>query len=279
MSQGIRKLVLTLSLVGLTGCCGGGLGGRVVGPWAKLRATQLSAIQAYSQSQMLACELGQSQQMAAQLASEKMMVEGRAAELEHNLTIANQRLQNLADERSRLHDEYKNLLTSLPSPDSHRPNAQFEELCRRFPQFEFDPITGISRFKVDLHFESGSAALSAESLRSLQEFAQIINTADARQLNILVVGHTDDEAVVRPETRARHETNWELSAHRATAVVRQLAKIGVAEARMGVAGYNKYQPVAPNNNDSAKSKNRRVELFVLAPDASIAGREQNISMK
>jgi chemotaxis protein MotB len=40
---------------------------------------------------------------------------------------------------------------------------------------------------------------------------------------------------------------------------------------MGAAGYSMHQPIAPNGNDANRQKNRRVEIFVLAPDASIAG--------
>jgi chemotaxis protein MotB len=42
---------------------------------------------------------------------------------------------------------------------------------------------------------------------------------------------------------------------------------------MGVAGYNKYQPLVPNTNDSSRQQNRRVELFVLAPETAIAAAE------
>jgi chemotaxis protein MotB len=272
MSRNAQALLLALAFGSLTGCnC-------FCSRW-QLRQSQLRTYQAYNQSQMLASELGQSQQMVSQLATEKQLAESRAGELERNLKVANERLQNLAQERSKLHDEYKHLLTTLPAPGSGLTNKHFEELCRRYPQFEFDPITGVSRFNAEIMFDSGSNQLTPEGQRVLQEFARILNDGDARQFNVLVVGHTDDEPVVRPDTRARHETNWELSAHRATAVVRQLAKYGISEPRMGVAGYNKFQPAIPNANDSSRAKNRRVELFVLAPDASIAGRDSNLSQR
>ncbi|HWL09696.1 MAG TPA: OmpA family protein [Planctomicrobium sp.] len=275
MSKDLQIWLLVGCLVTLTGCCGPG---RM--PRSKLKQTQLSALEAYNRSQMLAGELSQSQQMAGQLAGEKAMAEARAAELERNLSIANERLTNLAQERSRLHDEYKHLLTNLPAPGGNNgPSKAFEELLRRFPQLEYDPISGVSRYTGEILFASGSNQLTPDGQKQLQEFAQIMNSPEAGPFNILIVGHTDDEAVVRPETRARHETNWELSAHRATAVVRQLAKIGVAEPRMGVAGYNKFQPAAPNISDNTKSLNRRVELFVLPPETSIAGRDKSISMK
>jgi chemotaxis protein MotB len=42
---------------------------------------------------------------------------------------------------------------------------------------------------------------------------------------------------------------------------------------MGVAGYSMHQPARPNTSDSARQENRRVEIFVLAPDAAVAGRD------
>jgi chemotaxis protein MotB len=40
---------------------------------------------------------------------------------------------------------------------------------------------------------------------------------------------------------------------------------------MGAAGYADNQPVVPNTDEKARSQNRRVEIFVLAPEAAIAG--------
>lgn len=268
MSRDMRKLIAILALGSLTGCCH-----NYVPKW-QMRQTQLRSYQFYQQSKALSGQLANSQQMANQLAMEKQQAETRAAQLDGELRIANNRLNNLAQERSKLNDEYRNLLTSLPAPSAgFGSNKLFEDLCRRHPEFEYDPLTGVARFGKTLEFSSGSNELSQDSLRTLQEFTRIMNANENQQFNVLVVGHTDDEAVVRPETRAKHETNWELSAHRATAVVRQLAKFGMSEPRMGVAGYNKFQPAAPNASEANKQKNRRVELFVLVSELSVAGKE------
>jgi len=269
MSKDMRKLLAILALGCLTGCnC-------YVPKW-KMRQTQLRSYQFYQQSQTLTGQLAQSESMAQQLAMEKQQAETRAAQLDGELRIANSRLQNLAQERAKLNDEYKHLLTSLPAPSSGPNFAHaklFEDLCRRYPQFEYDPLSGIARYNSELEFASGSNDLRPDSLKVLQELARIMNESTSQSFNVLVVGHTDDDAIVHPATRDKHETNWELSAHRATAVVRQLAKYGVSEPRMGVAGYNKFQPAAPNTTPSAKQKNRRVEVFLLASDMAIAGRD------
>jgi len=270
MSKDMRKLFAILALSSLTGCC------HCFVPKWQMRQTQLRSYQFYQQSKALSGQLAASEQTASQLAMEKQQAETRAAQLDSELRIANDRLNNLAQERSKLNDEYRHLLTSLPAPGAgpgFGSSKMFEDLCRRHPEFEYDPMSGIARYNATLEFASGSNELRPESLQQLQQFTRIMNEAESQQFNILIVGHTDDEAVVRPETRAKHETNWELSAHRATAVVRQLAKYGVSEPRMGVAGYNKFQPAVPNASESNKQKNRRVELFVLASDLAVAGRD------
>jgi chemotaxis protein MotB len=266
MSKDMRRLVAVLALASLTGC-------HCFCPRWQLRQAQLRTYQMYRQGQMLAGELGQSQMLASQLTMENQQLAAKTGTLEQDLALANDRLRNLADERGKLNDEYKTLLTSLPSPGaplSGNLARMFEDLCRRYPEFEFDPLSGVARFNGELLFAEGSNEIRPDGFRVLQEFARIMNDNSARQFRILVVGHTDDQPVVHPQTRARHETNWELSAHRATAVVRQLARNGLSEPRMGIAGYNMYQPATPNTNDSARQKNRRVEIFVLPPETSIA---------
>ena len=54
-----------------------------------------------------------------------------------------------------------------------------------------------------------------------------------------------------------------------------LSKLGLSEPRLGAAGYSMFQQAAANVNDSGRQQNRRVEIFVLAPDAKIAGRTQS----
>jgi len=264
-----------LPLIGVTLITAFGSGCGTVPQW-QYRQSQLRTMHMYRQNQTLAGDLGQTQQLAGQLAAEKQQLEQVAAQLEGQLQIANQRLDNLTAERQELHSRYRSMLASLQTqknPLSSGVNLRFEELARKYPDFEFDPQTGVSKFNGDLLFASGSDSIRPEAKALLEEFAEIINSGDAQQFNILVVGHTDDQPIKKASTRSRHETNWELSAHRATSVVKMLAKYGVDEPRMGVAGYSKYQPVAANANDGTRQQNRRVEIYVLAPDAVVAGRE------
>ncbi len=262
MTKELRSALLIAALPFLAAGC--------MAPAWQARQAQLRTYQVYRQNQGLNSQLSMSQQMLSQAELEKQ-------QLAQTLDVANQRLANLANERSLLHQQYQELLTALPAPGSNPLNGalsqQLVELARRHPQFEYDPSTGVCRFNGDLMFSSGSDVIRSDGMHILREFARIMNEPDARQLHILVVGHTDDQPVVLPSTKANHETNWELSAHRSTRVVRALAGEGVSEPRMGLAGYNQYQPAAANSNDSGRQTNRRVEIYVLAPDAQIASRE------
>lgn len=242
-------------------------------PYSQYRQAQIQSLQMRQQNRALASQLGQTQQMATQLQAEKMQLEMASNQLSGSLQIANERLGNFTNERGQLHEKYRGLLTGLPGPGSQLPSSvieQFRALAAKYPEFEFDPVAGVAKFNGSLLFSTGSDALRPEAHRLLQDFSQIMNDAVARNFNVLVVGHTDDVRIAKEVTRAKHPTNWDLSAHRATAVVRQLASFGISEPRMGIAGYSMYQPTAANTDERARQQNRRVEIFVIAPDNAVA---------
>ena len=75
---------------------------------------------------------------------------------------------------------------------------------------------------------------------------------------IHIQGHTDDD----PISTEKFPTNWELSAARATAVLRYFFDKGVEPEKMTATGYADTFPLASNDNDQGRTINRRVE-FVL----------------
>lgn len=245
-----------------------------------LRQSQLRAYQLHQQNTTIAQERDRANQMAQSALSEKQQLEQQMASLQQTLDAANRRLDNLTAERSQLQQRYVSLLNNAkngPSPLSNETTRRFEELAKKYPEFEFDPATGVSKFHSDILFASGSSEIKPTALPLLREFASIMNQGDARNLNILVVGHTDDKPISKPATRSKHPTNWHLSTNRANSVVTTLAGAGLKEGRMGAAGYSMFQPAVPNTDDKARQINRRVEIFVLAPDASVAGWENGTS--
>jgi len=80
-------------------------------------------------------------------------------------------------------------------------------------------------------------------------------------LLVEVQGHTDD----RPINTQRYPSNWELSVDRATQVVKALIGLGLDPAQVSVKGFGEYRTLNPNDSDSNRGKNRRVEIqFSLA---------------
>lgn len=248
------------------------------GPNAQLRQSMYRSQQLYNQGMDLAMQRDQFQQSANALQHERDQLAMRAQTLESNLNIANKRLDNLNAERSEMQQRYVSLMKTAkgqPSPLDGEATRRFQELAEKYPDFEFDPHTGVSKFHSDILFDSGSDVLKSSAKEILDQFAAIMNDGNAKRLNVLVVGHTDDKPISKATTQRQHRTNWHLSTNRANSVVLSLSRFGVEQARMGSAGYSMYQPVTPNENDSARQQNRRVEIFVLAPDAVVAGWDPN----
>lgn len=77
---------------------------------------------------------------------------------------------------------------------------------------------------------------------------------------ISVEGHTDDVPIISQ----RFPSNWELSAARASTVVRALIEFGIPPQRMRAVGYAETKPVAPNSDGTGRAFNRRV-TFVVEP--------------
>lgn len=78
----------------------------------------------------------------------------------------------------------------------------------------------------------------------------------ARNEMLMVSGFTDD----KPVRGGPFADNWELSAQRALTVTRALIEEGMPSSMVFAAAFGAEQPVAPNNDDDARAKNRRVEM-------------------
>jgi chemotaxis protein MotB len=110
-------------------------------------------------------------------------------------------------------------------------------------------------------FPSGSAEISKEGKEVLDKVIAILK--EVKDKRIQVEGHTDNVPIVSV-LKKRFPTNWELSTARATEVVRYLQETGGIDPNLlSATGYSEYQPVAPNDTDEGKHKNRRIEIVLL----------------
>ncbi len=102
-----------------------------------------------------------------------------------------------------------------------------------------------------IFFDTGKSEVKPESEPALQEVAKLLQ-ADPT-LKVWVVGHTDNTG--------SEEGNVALSAARAAAVMKVLTtKMAVSATRLSAHGAGPYSPVAPNETEEGRGKNRRVEL-------------------
>ncbi len=110
-------------------------------------------------------------------------------------------------------------------------------------------------------FPSGSADVSREGKLVLDKVISILK--DITDKRIQVEGHTDNVRIYSA-IKTKYPTNWELSTGRATQVVRYLQETGgIDPQRLSATGYAEYQPVASNDTDEGKAKNRRIEIVLL----------------
>ena len=104
-------------------------------------------------------------------------------------------------------------------------------------------------------FDQGSAELRGEAMPLLDKVVQA--AAKIPGYEMLVIGHTDDLPIQTP----RFPSNWELSAARASAVVKYLARSGGIDAsRLAASGYGSSWPAVPNDSAEHRAMNRRVEI-------------------
>ncbi|MFO7543172.1 MAG: flagellar motor protein MotD [Thiobacillus sp.] len=106
-------------------------------------------------------------------------------------------------------------------------------------------------------FEPGQAELEQGSLEVLRAVASQLKN---EPFNMEVTGHTD----VVPVSNSSFPSNWELSAVRATSVVRLLADNGIDTGRLIAIGREASQPIASNATAEGRARNRRVELMILS---------------
>ena len=104
-----------------------------------------------------------------------------------------------------------------------------------------------------VRFEVNKADIRSESFDLLDRIAEAAQGCQG--FNIEVGGHTDSDG---PE-----EYNLDLSQKRAEAVVRYLVGKGVSEQRLKAVGYGESKPLASNDNDAGKARNRRIEFTII----------------
>lgn len=115
----------------------------------------------------------------------------------------------------------------------------------------------ILRFNSVLLFDLGSADIKPSGKEILSKMGQLLNQLDN---DIMVQGHTDD----LPIETFLYPTNWELSTKRATNVVLYLINgANMSPVRLTATGNGEFRPIAPNDSDANRQKNRRIDMVIV----------------
>jgi len=103
----------------------------------------------------------------------------------------------------------------------------------------------------NIHFDSGSANISEQSLGTMAELSSAIMGCSAVN-RILIAGHTDSQG--------DNASNQNLSERRARAVADYLVQSGVSPSQIAIKGFGENRPIADNNTAEGRAANRRIEM-------------------
>jgi outer membrane protein OmpA-like peptidoglycan-associated protein len=109
--------------------------------------------------------------------------------------------------------------------------------------------------RLPIYFEFNSADLKPEARELLDRVSRALISDDLETFRFSVEGHTDSVG--------SEDYNARLSSQRAESVKAFLAERGVAPDRLQATGRGEATPVAPNDDDSGRQRNRRVEIINL----------------
>ena len=106
-------------------------------------------------------------------------------------------------------------------------------------------------------YKSGSYEINSRAAETLSKIAKIIK--DYKDYDVLIEGNTDDVPISKPNIR----NNWDLSALRASSVVQALQNdYGVDPKRLTAGGRGEYNPIATNDTEAGKQRNRRTQIII-----------------
>lgn len=200
------------------------------------------------------------------------------------LQTKNELLANLRGENELLDEMRRNAVGQLENL-ANRPltsinipklppalDTALKAFAEQYPsQVVYDPARGTVKWAGDLLFPLGSDVVKESSMAALQSFVNILKSPAASDFEVVVIGHTDNKPIQRPETRTKHPTNWHLSSHRSIAVGNVIQKLGYAPNRVAVVGCGEFRPIADNASEAGASQNRRVDIYIVPLGTIAAG--------
>ena len=201
-----------------------------------------------------------------QLEAERKHLQSLQSALDKCLTSSSQgnvNISKLVDEINASNSYIKELIASKNKSDSLNmvlTNNLTRSLSREELQdVDVQVLKGVVYISLSdkMLYKSGSYEISDQAGEVLSKIAKII--MDYKDYEVLVEGNTDTIPITRPNIR----NNWDLSALRASSVVQALQNnFGVDPKRLTAGGRGQYNPVASNDTEEGRIKNRRTQIII-----------------
>lgn len=151
-----------------------------------------------------------------------------------------------------MNETYQNLNKNLES-EVKSDQVQIKQLKNRLQ------VTMVN----EILFPEGGWEVGRQGIEVLNKVAPSLQNLSGKQ--IVIQGYTDN-LPVEGTLRNRFPTNWELSAARATNVVRHLQTQGLDPSILAAEAFGEYHPVAPNDTPEGRRKNRRINIVIEDQD-------------
>jgi chemotaxis protein MotB len=200
------------------------------------------------------------------------LLKAKSDELSKNITELRQKNAGLEDENAKLRSDIANL-QKAKTEEVQKTSKTYEEMLEKMKSEISQGQVTISELKGKLTvnmvdavlFDSGKAEVKPEGLAVLQKVVDILKTVKDKAIRI--EGHTDNVHISGALAR-KYPSNWELSAARAINVARHLLQQGIDPAVLSAVAYGEYKPVATNDTEEGKAKNRRIEIILVPKEVS-----------
>lgn len=229
-------------------------------------------------SQSLSMSRRHGQQLEARLADLRARNSSQTQEIKSARQKANQMQSQIEQEQEKLRETQKANL------ELRKRVARFEDKQRLQIQLERDLAAQLSSevernlvkvrrvndrvmltLESSLLFASGSATLRSRGKSVLLKIAKTLRRYTNREVQ--VQGHTDN-IPISDRLAERWESNWELSAARATRVLRHLVEVGnVDPRRISGAGLGEFRPIGDNTSREGRKQNRRIDIVLFPPSS------------
>lgn len=267
----IKILFVPCLALMLTGCVSKKKYAELQGQYDKLKTEQQSLQNDYQEAKVsiaeytsdrnsLAARLEEEKQRNKELQEAYKKLQGSYQE---NVSQGQVNISKLVDEINASNKFIKQLVEAKSKSDSLN-QALTNKLTRSLTREEMNDVDvqvlkGVVYISLadNMLYKSGSYEIGERAGETLSKIAKII--MDYKDYDVLVEGNTDNVPISQKNIR----NNWDLSALRASSVVQALQnQYGVDPKRLSAAGRGEYNPVASNNTEKGKQRNRRTQIII-----------------